>query len=103
MLLHAAMCDQKGSRRQEGPGPDHPHFSPALWPGLLTYASCCPDAHAACCVALLQTFVDKVAANWCCRDKPFIDKVRPVRPLLLYLYCRAACVGLSQGWILGRM
>ena len=22
-----------------------------------------------------QDFVDKVAANWCCRDKPFIAKV----------------------------
>lgn len=21
-----------------------------------------------------ETFVDKVAANWCCRDKPLIDK-----------------------------
>lgn len=50
----------------------------------------------------LQAFVDKVAANWCCRDKPFIDKVRPVRPLLLslYLHCRAAGIGLSQGWLL---
>ena len=25
--------------------------------------------------ASFEMFVDKVAANWCCRDKPFIAKV----------------------------
>jgi hypothetical protein len=27
-----------------------------------------------CLPGCLQTFLDKVAGNWCCRDKPFIKQ-----------------------------